>query len=332
LAAVAGGGYFSAVGMLNLSGVTVTGSGDFNSNGTMDPGNVGYPGAPITFTPGVYNIGANGRGTLSFTPPGSPTIHVIVYVLFSNTLMLMSSDAQSATSTLFTGFSQAQTGTPYSTSSFANPTVLFISGQTGTAAGSTSSVEAGVFSPNGTGGFTLSGDQNIGGAISPVSVTGGTYSLASNGRVQVTNPAGTTPAMILYMVSPLMAYAMSTDAHAMIGDAEPQIGGPFSNASLSGTFAFGTINPFDATNALLAGATTYDGAGNSTGTFDIDENGFLSLDNTFTGTYMASANGRTVTPASGTIQRLLYIIFTGKAATFGDTSADTNPSLVVTEQ
>jgi len=125
---------------------------------------------------------------------------------------------------------------------------------------------------------------------------------------------------------------MSTDTHVMTGDAERQTGGPFTNASLTGPYSFATIDPVVAASALTAGIATYDGAGNVTGTFDINESGSLSLGNAISGTYMVSSNGRVVTPASGTTQRLTYIIFPGKVLSFDYTSGDSNPTLVVSQQ
>jgi hypothetical protein len=308
--------------------MTVTGSGDFNINGIVDGGNAG----PMTFTPGTYSIGLNGRGTLSFMPPGAPTINLIVYVLSSGQLLLMSSDPQSPTNTLFSGFAQLQTGTPYTSSSLNSASLLFLSGQTGTAVGSPGRVEAGVFTTDGFGNFTFSGDENSGGTTSTPTAAG-KYSVAANGRVQVTNTGATTPALLLYIVSPNGAFAMSTDSHVMTGDAELQTGGPFTNAKLTCTCSFGTIDPVVAASALTAGVLTYDGAGNVTGTFDINESGFLSLGNVITETYLVSSNGRVVTPASGTGQRLTYIISLGSVVSFDyNTSGNTNPSLVVRQQ
>jgi len=332
LTAAAGGGFYAAVGALNLDGTTtVTGSGDINVNGTVDPGNPGYPAMPITFTAGTYNIGTNGRGTLSFTPPGAPTINVIVEVLYAKTLLLMSSDAQSATNTLFAGFAGLQKGAPYGNSSLNGATLLFASGQTGTEAGAASRVEAGVLTTDGVGSFTFSGDQNSGGMAS-TQTAAGTYSVAADGRVQVTNMGGATPALVMYLVNQNEAYAISTDTHVMTGDAEPQTGGPFTNASLTGRYAFATVDPVVTASALTAGVATYDGAGNVTGTFDINESGFLSLGNAIAGTYTVSSNGRVVTPVSGMTQRLTYIIFPGKVVTFDYTSGNTNPTLVVMDQ
>jgi len=330
--AAAGGGFFAAVGVLSLDGTTtVTGMGDFNNNGTVDSGDVGYPAAPITFTPGTYNIGANGRGTLSFTPSGGATIDVIVYVVQSNAMVLMSSDAQSATNTLFSGFLGLQMGTPYGNSSLNSPTVLFASGQTGTGAGSASLVEAGVFTADGVSSFTFSGDQNSGGVPS-TQTAAGTYTVAASGRVQVTNTGGSTPAMVMYLVNPNEAYSISTDGRVMTGDAEPQTGGPFTNASLAVTYTFGTIDPVVTASALAAGVVTYDGAGDVTGTFDVNESGFLSLGNAIARTYAVSSNGRVVSPASGTTQRITYIESPGKLVTFDYTSGNANPTLSVMDQ
>jgi Putative Ig domain len=333
LTTATGGGLFAAVGVLSLNGTTgtVTGLGDININGTMDPGNVGYPASPITFTPGTYNIASNGRGTLSFTLPVGQTINLIVYVAADQQLLMMSSDAQSATNTLFNGFAAPQTGAPYSNSSVNALSVLFASGQTATGAASASRVEAGIFTPDGNGNFTFSGDQNSGGTISTQTATG-TYTVAPSGRVLVTNTGGTTPALVLYLGNAQYTFAISTDTHVMTGNTEPQLGGPFTNASLTGTYVFGTINPEVVANLLTAGVATYDGAGNVTGTFDINESGFLSLGNALMGTYAVSSNGRVVTPATGTTQRVTYIISTGSAVSFDYTSGDSNPTLVVIEQ
>jgi large repetitive protein len=325
---VAGGGLSAAVGALNLDGVSaVTGSGDFNANGVVS--------STIAFTPGTYSIGPNGRGTLSFTPSGGPTINLIVYVLFANQLLAMSSDAQSV-NTLFSCDIQKQTVTSPTDSTLSAPILIYATGQTGTGVGSASRVEAGVFTPDGVGNFTFSGDQNGGGTPSSPTAMG-TYGVAANGRVQVTNTGDATPTFLLYLITQNMAFIMSTDTHVMAGYSELQQGGaPFTNASFiangAGPYSLATTWPVVAPNALVAGVATYDGAGNVNGTFDINESGFVSLGNVFTATYSASANGRVVTPASGTTQRLTYIIFPGKVVTFDDSSGDTNPGLVISQQ
>jgi hypothetical protein len=334
LTAAAGGGFFAAVGALNLSGTTtLTGVGDMNVNGIMDPGNALYPATPMSFTGGTYNIGSNGRGTLSFTVPisGTPTtISLLVYVLNTGQMFLMSSAPQTATNNLFSGFAGQQTGVPYATSSLAAPSVLFASGQTAPGAPA-SRVEAGIFAPDGAGNFTFTGDMNSGGAVSTVTESG-TYSVAANGRALLTNTGGASPAQVMYLVLSNWGYALSTDGNVMIGDSEPQSGMPFTDATLNGTFSFGTIVPVVPGSPLTAGEATYDGAGNVSITFDTNEGGFLSINNVVTATYAASPTGRVVTPAGGTTLTVGYITFSGTVITFGLTSSDTNPTLRVMEQ
>jgi hypothetical protein len=67
-------------------------------------------------------------------------------------------------------------------------------------------------------------------------------------------------------------------------------------------------------------------------TFDVNEGGFLSINNVVTSTYGASPNGRVVTPAGGTTLTVGYITFSGTVIDFGLTSTDTNPTLSVMEQ
>jgi hypothetical protein len=331
LTAAAGGGFFAAVGALNLSGTNVTGVGDMNINGSMDPGNTGYPATPMSFTGGTYNIGSNGRGTLSFmvSISGAPiTINLVVYVLNAGQMNLMSSGAQSATNNLFSGFAGLQTGIPYGNSSLASPSLLFASGQTGPGAAA-SRVEAGIFTPDGAGNFTFTGDVNSGGAVSTLSESG-TYSAAADGRVLLTNTGGTSPTQVMYLVLSNWGYALSTDSNVMIGDSAPQSGIPFTNASLNGTFSFGTIIPVVAGSRLMAGEATYDGAGNVSITFDVNEGGFLSINNVVTESYAASSSGRVVTPAGGTTLTVGYIAFPGTIVSL--TLTDINPTLSVMQQ
>jgi hypothetical protein len=323
----AGGGFFAGVGVLTLSGTSVTGTGDFNVNGVVDGGTAG----PLTFTAGTYNITGTGRGTLTFTS-GSQPIHLIVYVLSRTQLLLMSSDPQSATNNLFAGFAGAQTGSPYSAASFSGPTVLFQSGQTGTGVGRSSQVDAGVLTLDGVSAFTLNGDQNSGGTPSTVTATGSYTVDSTTGRVLVTNTGSGSPAQIMYMVNPNEAYAMSTDTHVMTGDAEPQNSSSFTNASLAGTFGFANIDPVVASGPLATGVYTYDGNGNLTGTLDYNQAGFLSSANAVTGTYAVAKNGRVVTPPSGTTQNVSYIISTGKLVSFDYTSGNTSPTLVIIQK
>jgi hypothetical protein len=328
---ISGGGVYAAGGVLNLSGSTVTGTGDINNNGTLDNNTAG----PLTFTPGTYSIASNGRGTLSFTPPGASAINLVIYVLYANQFFMMSSSAQSASNTLFVGDAQLQTGTPYSASTLNAPSAVFASGQTTGSGAASGEVMAGIFSPDGNGNYSFSGDQNSGGLASTESATG-TYTVASNGRVLVTNTGGTSPVLLLYLLGANKGFVLFSNSSVMFGFAEPQNGGPFTNSSLTGTYAFATTEPqVEGTGsglvALVSGVTSY-ASPTATVTFDYNQGGFLSLDNIISPSYTVAASGRVLTPASGPIQKVSYIIFPGKVLTIDYSPYVTNPTVVVMEQ
>ena len=334
----ASGGFFAAVGQLVLNAGAVTGVCDMNYNGVIDPGNSSYPGSPITLTSGSYNIVGNGRGTLSFTIPlGTPTpsattFHLVAYVLNATQMYLMSTDTQSASNSLFSGFIGQQTGLPYATSSLGTTSILFASGQT-QAGGTASQVEAGVFTPDGAGDFTLTGDQNSGGTVNALSQLAGTYSVDANtGRVLITGTGSPSPNVVMYMVLSNWAYILSTDSSVMVGNLEPQSGGPFTNGTLTGIYTFGTIVPVVSGSPLRVGQTTYDGAGNVSSTFDVNEGGFLSIDNVVTGTYAVSSTGRVVSPAAGTTLDVSYLTNSGTVISFGVTATDTDPTIQIMDQ
>jgi hypothetical protein len=83
---------------------------------------------------------------------------------------------------------------------------------------------------------------------------------------------------------------------------------------------------------LIAGEAIYDRAGNVKITYDVNEGGFLSLDNVVNETYSTSPNGRVVTPSGGTTLTVSYIRSPGTVISFGYTSTDTNPTLRVMDQ
>ena len=334
LPAAAGGGFFAAVGALNLAGTTVTGVADMNFNGVMDPGNAQYPASPMSLSAGSYHIAATGRGTMSFTVSisGTPTtINLVLYVLNATQFIMMSSDPQTATNSLFNTFAGQQTGIPYSNASLSTSSILFASGQTAPGA-TASAVESGVFTPDGAGNFTYTGDKNSGGTVSGLSESG-TYTVTpATGRVLLTDSGSPSPDRVMYVVLSNWAYSLSTDGAVMLGDLEPQSGGPFSNATLTGNYSFGTIVPVVSSSPLKAGEAIYDGAGTETVTFDVNQGGFLSIDNVVTASYAVSPTGRVIMPPSGTTLTAGYLTNSGTVISFGVSLTDTDPTLEVLDQ
>ncbi len=110
-----------------------------------------------------------------------------------------------------------------------------------------------------------------------------------------------------------------------IGEAEKQTGGPFTTASFTGPFAFGTEGDtqsfFENTNTV--GRFNADGSGALTaGVFDTVTDGTPSTNVSFTGTYSMSATGRaavTLNPSSGgSIQQVYWMVSPSRAFSVTD--------------
>jgi Putative Ig domain len=323
------GALFQAAGVFTLSGTSVTGFVDSNDAGSMNQGSAGYPAQPLSLTGGTYNISSNGRGTLTFIPGTGLPVSTVMYVLYNNEFFLMTTDLQSI-NPLSSGTALLQTGTPYGQSSLGAVSVMYTIGSAGTS--TKSRVEAGLFTPDGGGHFTFSGDQNSGGTLSTFSNSGSYTTDVTTGRVLFSNAGSSTPDTLMYLVSPNTGFVLSTDNHVMSGFAEAQTGSPFTNASLTGDLSTGTLVPVSTGSTLSVGSASFDGAGNLNGADNSNAEGILSLDNSFSLTYAVSASGRTVLPATGTPQRLIYIISPTKSAAFDFNATTTNPILQVIEQ
>jgi hypothetical protein len=323
------GALFQAAGVFTLSGTSVTGFVDSNDDGSMNQGSAGYPAQPLSLTGGTYNISSNGRGTLTFIPGTGLPVSTVMYVLYNNEFFLMTTDLQTI-NPLSSGTALLQTGTPYGQSSLSAVSVMYTIGSAGTS--TKSRVEAGLFTPDGGGHFTFSGDQNSGGTLSTLSNSGSYATDVTTGRVLISKDGSSTPDTLMYLVSPNTGFVLSTDNHVMSGFAEAQTGGPFTNASLTGDLSTGTLVPVATGSTLSVGSASFDGAGNLNGADNNNAEGILSLDNSFSLTYAVSASGRTVLPATGTPQRLIYIISPTKSAAFDFNATTTNPILQVIEQ
>ena len=101
------------------------------------------------------------------------------------------------------------------------------------------------------------------------------------------------------------------------GPALRQTGGPYTNASLSGSSVFqltGMNASGTSTEELIAGEFVADGKGNLTGVMDENINGSVSLNTVITGSYTIGANGRgTLTPQGGGEPFVLYMVSPGQA-------------------
>jgi len=271
---------------------------------------------------GTYDVASNGRGTLTLSSLATP-INASFYVVSAGKMFFLSTDTQSVDSA-FAGAILGQTGTPFSVSSINGPAVLASEGL-GTTVG-TSQAQVGLLSTDGAGNFTFAADQNDGGTVSPKSVTG-TYTVASNGRVTL---SAATVQPVIYLVGQNQGFVVDGSASVSTGTIDPQAIGPFSNASLSGTYVFGNAPPVTSNPMSSAGVATADGAGKLSGTLDENNNGTLAGDQAFSTTYTISANGRATL---GSNDDILYVISPTRAVYIpGINAGTTDPTITFLNQ
>jgi len=258
----------------------------------------GVGGSPVSLAGGTYSIASNGRGTLDFG--GSS---YVVYVVGNGNVILLS--IQTGTSAL--GYAEQQaTGITFSNATLAANTAYDFLLEY-------SPINFQLFDTIGHVGFD--GLGNVTGGVQDECVTsggsclpslnntiqGGTYSVAANGQVTVTeSTAAGTRTYIYYLVSASRAYLLNTQDGA-VGTADLQTSTP-SKSILNGDYAFASPT---AVVWMYA-----DGNGNVSGIgYDFVETptGSVLSNVVFSGTYSVDVNGRTTLNLSPPIAEDEYI-------------------------
>ncbi len=313
---LSGGGKAGIAGQFTASGGNIT-------SGMMDLNEGGAP-QSLTSLSGNYNVTdtTNGRGTMTLSSLATP-LNVSFYVVSARKMFFLSTDEQSVNSPL-AGTMRQQTGTPFSVSSLSGPAVVAGEGL-GTAPG-TSEVQLGLLNADGAGNFSFSYDKNDGGTVGSTTVTG-TYKVASNGRVTLTD--GASLSIVYYLFAQNEGFLVDTTSAVATGTIDPQAVGPFTNASLTGNYSFGDAPPVLNSTTLSSGVATADGAGTLSGISDLNNDGTLAGGQSFSTTYSVSANGRTTL---GTNVDILYIISPTKAVYMPIAAGTTNPNITFLEQ
>ena len=325
---------FAMVGAFAASGSGSISNGelDANENGDVNKsGGLNYPTSGLPFT-GSYMVSSNGRGPMIFRV-GSQTVNMSLYVISASKVLFISVDPQSSDPP-FVGSALAQSGGPFSISSLSGPSVLYVSGLCGSCGpGSTiaSDLIAGILTVSNSGSYSFNGDESKAGTISPFQYTA-TVNVAPNGRV--TAPGGGQLPPLLYLVSPNKAFVMLVDGGVYAGFVEPQTGGPFTNHSANGTYAFGSITVTHQNITHESGVADFDGVGTARGTSDTalvgspSSNPMLKTDQSFTYTYLVSPNGR----LGLTNGPLIYIISPTKQVVLNVDPSDMYPRIEPVEQ
>jgi hypothetical protein len=234
--------------------------------------------------------GTNGRATVILNPSGGPSLDFSVYVISASEILAVTKSAFSSDGVV-SGEILSQTSSSFSNSALNATAVFYDLGVNSAAPTSQSLAEVGLLSPDGNGNFAVTHDE---GTVS--SSFNGTYSALTGGRVTLSGWSGdsTSPLRILYLVDKNKAFFLDTSAAAGLGFLGAQTAPPggFTNSSFKGTFSAGTAAPAVTGSANGTGLATLDGAGRFSESTNVSVNSGLFVDQTTTGTYSISSNGR----------------------------------------
>jgi uncharacterized repeat protein (TIGR01451 family) len=336
---VAVNGAFALVGAISFDGkgAVTGGSEDLNKNGTLDgnPANTTWPVSPIAIAGGTYSVSANGRATLAVTNAGG-TGNSMLYLVSASEALFMTSDPQT-TSGIVAGEALQQSGAPFAANPLSGSYVGYDSGLGGTGSGRTDILLTGSLSP-GSNSFSMTLQRNDAGKFSSTPFTG-TYSVSNPGRMILTLNTGRT--LVFYLVSSSQAFFVIGNGSADSGFFQSQSGGPFSDSSLSGTYAFGPIDPQNLNGADVSGVATFSPAtGNESEAEDGNQSGGSpGLDNQQNHTYSVDSTGLGMFPSGCSIsvtpttcRQLFYMISPTKAAVININPSSSNPKLFLLDQ
>ena len=275
------------------------------TSGELDINTGGVLTSQAAITGGTYTVSANGRGTATLVTSGA-TFNLAFYMISASRAKFIETDALP----ILAGDSfKQQSIVPWGPNSL-NGSVVFETAGT-TVPGGVFLADVGAFTTDGianvTGGSGLL-DQNIGGAVTSTAF-GGTYTVDTMGRGTISIPSHS---YVIYMTSVGNAVVQettaSTVAHGFL--TQPQ-GGPFTSASLSGSYALNLAGQNAAIRKVdVAGQLAANGTGILTGgLLDINNFGTLQTGQATSGTYTSVAlSGRSTILLNPTRNLVLYFV------------------------
>jgi hypothetical protein len=279
------GRHMANVGVFTLASGTI-------SNGACEMNNGQYE--TCTFYGSVSAIDpTTGRGVTT-VQSNIGTSHQAVYVVSAGELVMEEIDSVPSTNTpLLVGKVVQQSG-PFNNGSLNGNAVVYW--QDIHCGDGLDQSGASIFSFAGNGSFNVVAmDEDLAGTITQDQPWQGSYSVQSNGAVSfgAGDPAG-------FLVGQNKAFLVGTGCNSLFLAMEPQTGGPFSNASIAGTYAAGTLAPLDYTNGknelsegLADGLGTLTIGGDSSSSNGVDQ-WFGTIVN-----YSIAASGRGTGQAQG---------------------------------
>ena len=278
---------------------------------------------------GTYSISNDGTGSVVFTFPTGSVTYAITLVSSSKIYLIEADTALSGG-----GVAEKQ-----DTTALAAPTGTYVfrrrsltTGGTPTSYVGSVSLTAGALST----GTTSQDSLVFGSSLTTLALNGALFNAPDSlGRASgtITDANAVTTTFEYYVVDANNIRILTTDSTIIgLGSAEKQSATTFTNASLSGSYAFGARG--DSTNFIggirTAGRFTSDGNGNiSAGAFDNVTDGNVSLNSAFTGTYTMASSGRAVLTQNSGGQQIYWMVsptraffLTNSATQLSDGTAD----------
>jgi hypothetical protein len=241
---------FEEVCVINAaSGVLTNGNLDLNDNGVVT--------ANVTGVTGTCSVAATGRGTLTLS--SGVNNGFVIYMITTAEFLAMSSDQLDPTHPIQSGEAFLQTLASFDATSLNAAVVVSTTGLDTNLGGPMASV--GLLTPDGAGSCQLVIDINDAGLYLPTQTTSGTYTPATNGRTPTAalNP----PPPVLYLIGTNRGLWFGTDPAVTFGQLEQQIGAPFNNTSVTGTYDYGTEGAAPGSRVTATGADAFDGVMNN---------------------------------------------------------------------
>jgi Bacterial Ig-like domain (group 2) len=232
------GSWFVSTGAFtaNGSGNFTNGELDINTPSSGPPQNTAFTATLSANSTTTTNTSTNGQFLLSFT--SGPSVNGVVYVVSSAQALFMETDSEGSVG-LEAGQILAQTSSPFSNSSLSGTTVEYEQGL-GTTAGQPLAAIGLINFGSGTAAVTRDVDDSGTITTQAPSLTF-QAPVTTNGRVVLMN--STTEFAVVYLVSPNQGFIMSAANSATVGFFQPQASGPFSVASINGSYFGGTVPP-----------------------------------------------------------------------------------------
>ena len=180
---------------------------------------------------------------------------------------------------------------------------------------------------DGNGGLSVSTDENLGGTLSANKYTTATYSAATNGRTTVSG-FGSNP-IVMYFSSNV-AFTLVSDSRVTAGTTVPQLGSPYTNNSINGSYQGATLQAVLPTVTVDDDSGSADGNGNLALTYDISGPGGPQQGLTAALTYSVDSTGRAPLINNGNTFGIAYVVNGASNGSGGKIlvlSTDANPKI-----